>query len=248
MKNLGNKLYSLTVSNPTDSVKECTLFGSNSNLLSVNFGSDVNIKVVPTLVNASYLQVLQQSAHVPSQVNLIRIKSKNKKQLHRTIQHNTTNGIVDETRKMTTYSCDIIKEKGTKLYYIDIYVNIKVDGNTMFKLFVDKKTEFTIELHGFLLDDFDKHTNKSFIKVLFSIISCQLQQGKDFVKAEEIFKMIKDVNQEEVWSHLTRLVSMNYVTIDYEKGYGVKLDFMKYDGTIDKILLTSMIKKSEISL
>lgn len=149
--------YNIIVKNNTNDVKKCNLFGFGSNIFRKNLGFDEGVEVKMGVSYVDYLFMLIQSAFQPFQVGLIRLRSKNLKQLSEviTITSKDANGQMCQIPLITANYVRpngigiFVDEEGKKLEendekYIDIYYQATVDMSTDLDLHILPNTELTL--------------------------------------------------------------------------------------------------------
>lgn len=152
--------YFIVVKNTTNEIKRCNLFGLGINIFSKNFGSDEGITIEMGQSNVNYLLMLIQSAFQPFETELIRLQSRNLKQL--------TEKITITSKEANGQSCHIplitanyvrpdgiglfVNEEGKELNesdekHIDIYYQIKIDMSTDLDLQILPNTELKLIIY-----------------------------------------------------------------------------------------------------
>ena len=121
--------YQVSITNTTGATGTAILFGYNKYLLTTNFGSAAGITVVPSQVNITYLELLQQSAGQPFETSLMRIQSSNTSQVTQvlTVTSKDANG-QECTIPIITQS--YFSANQFQATIIDVPFNLTIDANT----------------------------------------------------------------------------------------------------------------------
>lgn len=151
--------YCITIKNTTNEVKSCNLFGLGQNIFRKNFGSDEGVTVSMGVSYVDYLFMLIQSAFQPFETGLIRLMSKNTKQLEEiiTITSKDANGQMCQIPIITANYIKpdgigmFVDEEGNKLLEDDyknlnIYYVVRIDVSTDLDLKILPNTELQIYL------------------------------------------------------------------------------------------------------
>lgn len=241
-------LYEFEITNENKEERlTTTLFGMNQFLLTPNFGSATDIKVNPSRPDICYLEYLQQSASQPFKIDFIHFECENTKQLNEIFTYATrdANGqklevpvILQSYRK---FNDDNSKE-------LIVYDKKVIDGNAYYQFNVLPSTKLKIKIYG----KTNRYDYESF-NILSSLLSCQIQQGLDYVSVENIKKFIGETFHNGFYQNLLQeqlpsLFEKGY--IDLKDGlYGYKFKILKVDGTVAKeFTLTQVLKHSEYHL
>lgn len=228
--------------------KTVTLFGSNFHLLTPNFGSDKDVSVKPLHPNISYLEYLQQSAHQPCKIDFIRLESETLNQLYQIITYSTkdANGQLLQVPIITQSYRLATDENPNELMVSDRKV---IDGNSDFQFTILPDTKLKIKIYGKRSYSIDSQS----IDIINSLISCQIQQGLDYVSLPNLKKFIgeryyNDFYPNAIERELESLFDKKI--IDLKDGlYGYKFKILKVDGTVkNELTLTQVLKHSEFNL
>lgn len=242
-------LYEFEITNENkESHKKVTLFGMNYHLLTPNFGSYNDVFVKSFHPNISYLEYLQQSASQPFVIDFIKMESKNTRQLEQIIDYKTRDANGQELKIpiiLQSYrGCD--DESQNKLTVCDTKV---IDGNSEFSFYMLPDTKLKMRIYAKKSKSIDSDT----VSVLNSLLSCQIQQGIDFVSLENVKKFVGDkfdygFSKNKIETELFSLIEGGY--IDFRDGlYGYKFKILKIDGSVkDELTLTQVLKHSEYNL
>jgi hypothetical protein len=146
--------YCIVIKNNTNELKRCNLFGFGSNIFRKNFGSDEGVEVKMLVSNIDYLFMLIQSAFQPFETALIRLSSKNLKQLTEiiTITSKDANGQMCQIPLITN---NYIKPDGIGMFVdeegkelgeddykkLDVPYPMRIDMNTDLDLKILPNTE-----------------------------------------------------------------------------------------------------------
>ena len=146
--------YIIVIKNTTNEFKRCNLFGFGKNIFSKNFGSDEGVEVKMLVSNIDYLFMLIQSAFQPFETGLIRLSSKNVKQLSQiiTITSKDANGQLCQVPIITH---GYVKPDGIGMFvdvdgnelkedddkYLDVHYMVKVDMSTDLDIQILPNTE-----------------------------------------------------------------------------------------------------------
>ncbi len=152
--------YSIVIKNNTDSLKKCSLFGLAENIFKKNLGSDEGISVSMGVSYVDYVFMLIQSAFEPFETGVIRLYSKNLKQLHETITITSkdANGqmcqipLITENYIRPDGIGTVVDEDGKELgqdelKYIDIHYAVIIDVNTNFDLHILPNSELEVFIY-----------------------------------------------------------------------------------------------------
>lgn len=242
-------LYEFEITNNNkEAAKTVTLFGSNFYLLTPNFGSDKDVSVTPSHPNISYLEYLQRSAHQPCKIDFIRLESETANQLYQIITYSTkdANGQLLQVPIITQSYRNATDENPNELMVSDRKV---IDGNSDFQFNILPNTKLKLKIYGRRSHSIDSQS----IDIINSLISCQIQQGLDYVSLTNLKKFIgerycNDFYQNAIERDLESLFDKKL--IDLKDGlYGYKFKILKVDGTIAKELtLNQVLKHSEYHL
>ncbi len=241
-------LYSFDVINKNkESNKKVTLFGMNQYLLSKNFGSDEDVVIRPFKEDISYLQYLQHSASCPFIIDLIHLECSNASQITQIIHYTTrdANGQLLQIPIITQSYFSATQERNDELM---VYHKSAIDGNSYLQFDLLPDTILKVKVYG----KSSRFDYESF-NILNSLLSCQIQQGIDYVSLINIKKFIgesyyNDFYPDAIEKQLTSLFEKGYIDFK-DGGYGYKFKILKVDGTLKKELsLTQVLKHSEYNI
>lgn len=247
--------YSIDFENPTDKPLECVLFGCNDNLLKPNFGSDNQIKLNASQKDVSYIMALQQSSTRPIKTKMIKIVSDNFNQLSQimTITSKDANGQMAQIPLVTqSYMTNDVKN------VLQISYPLIVDAGTSLSFTVLPKTKGTMLFYSDKTKPSDNSINEKEINLINGILSCQIQQGVNYVTIDNALKFVKlyrdnkhDITSLNLTATLNKIIKSGIIKVDNENGYikyGVNFRISKIDGTIVDVDLLTALKKSEYKL
>lgn len=247
--------YSIDFENPTDKPLECVLFGCNDNLLKPNFGSNNSVIVNASQINVSYIMALQQSSSIPIKTKMIKIVSDNVKQLSNilTLTSKDANGEMAKMPIIThSYMTNDIKN------VLPFSYNAIIDGGTSLSFYIEPNTKGTMLFYSDKTKRSDNSINEKEINLINGILSCQIQQGVNYVTIDNALKFVKlhrdskyDITNLNLTSTLNKIVKSGMIKVDNENGiikYGVNFRISKIDGTIVDVDLLTALKKSEYKL
>lgn len=247
--------YSIDFENPTDKPLKCVLFGCNDNLLKPNFGSDNEIKLNASQKDVSYIMALQQSSTKPIKTKMIKIVSDNFNQLSQimTITSKDANGQMAQTPLVTqSYMTNDVKN------VLQISYPLIVDAGTSLSFIILPKTKGTMLFYADKTKPLDNSINEKEINLINGILSCQIQQGVNYVTIDNALKFVKlyrdnkhDITSLNLTATLNKIIKSGIIKVDNENGYikyGVNFRISKIDGTIVDVDLLTALKKSEYKL
>jgi hypothetical protein len=247
--------YSIDFENPTDEPLECVLFGCNDNLLKPNFGSDNEIRLNASQKDVSYIMALQQSSTKPIKTKMIKIVSDNFNQLSQimTITSKDANGQMAQTPLVTqSYMTNDVKN------VLQISYPLIVDAGTSLSFIILPKTKGTMLFYADKTKPLDNSINEKEINLINGILSCQIQQGVNYVTIDNALKFVKlyrdnkhDITSLNLTATLNKIIKSGIIKVDNENGYikyGVNFRISKIDGTIVDVDLLTALKKSEYKL
>lgn len=247
--------YSIDFENPTDKPLKCVLFGCNDNLLRPNFGSDNGIIVNASQKDVSYIMALQQSSSVPIKTKMIKIVSDNTKQLSSilSLTSKDANGQMAQTPIVTnSFMTNDVKN------VLPISYNAIIDAGTSISFDVEPKTKGTILFYSDKTKPSDNSINEKEINLINAILSCQIQQGVNYVSIDNALKFVKlhrdnksDITSVNLTSTLNKIIKSGMIKVDNQNGYikyGVNFRIAKIDGTLVDVDLLTALKKSEYKL
>ena len=227
--------------------KLVTLFGMNHYLLAPNFGSDKDVSIVPLREDLNYLEYLNQSAHHPFNVDLLKLESDNSKQITQiiTITSKDANGQLCQNLLITQI---YIKQNQDDVKKVDVSHPMIIDGNTNLQFNILPDTKLKVKIYGKTNTFLSNET----LNILNALLSCQIQQGSDFVSIENIKKFCGAIYNHGFYNSvdftLKNLFEKGF--IDFKDGlYGYKFKTLKVDGSTEKDLsLTKVLQRSEYNL
>ena len=247
--------YSIDFENPTDKPLKCVLFGCNDNLLKPNFGSDNEIILNASQKDVSYIMALQQSSTKPIKTKMIKIVSDNFNQLSQimTITSKDANGQMAQTPLVTqSYMTNDVKN------VLQISYPLIVDAGTSLSFIILPKTKGTMLFYADKNKPLDNSINEKEINLINGILSCQIQQGVNYVTIDNALKFVKlyrdnkhDITSLNLTATLNKIIKSGIIKVDNENGYikyGVNFRISKIDGTIVDVDLLTALKKSEYKL
>lgn len=247
--------YSIDFENPTDKPLECVLFGCNFNLLKPNFGSEDGIIVNASQKDVSYIMALQQSVSRPIKTKMVKIVSDNFMQLSKplTLISKDANGQMAQIPILTnSYMTNDIKN------VLPISYPIILDGTTSISFTIYPKTKGTMLFYSDKTKHSDNAINEKEINLINGILSCQIQQGVNYVTIDNALKFVKlhkdnksDITNLNLTSTLNKIIKSGMIKVDNENGiikYGVNFRISKIDGTIVDVDLLTALKKSEYKI
>lgn len=247
--------YSIDFENPTDKPLKCVLFGCNDNLLRPNFGSDNGIIVNASQKDVSYIMALQQSSAIPIKTKMFKIVSDNVKQLSSilTLTDKDANGQMAQIPIVTnSFMTNDIKN------VLPISYPIKIDGGTSISFYVEPKTKGTMLFYSDKTKPSDNSINEKEINLINAILSCQIQQGVNYVNIDNALKFVKlhrdnksDISNVNLTSTLNKIIKSGMIKVDNVNGYikyGVNFRISKIDRTLVDVDLLTALKKSEYKL
>lgn len=247
--------YSIDFENPTDKPLKCVLFGCNDNLLRPNFGSDNGIIVNASQKDVSYIMALQQSSSVPIKTKMIKIVSDNVKQLSSVlnITSKDANGQMAQIPIVTnSFMTNDIKN------VLPISYPVIIDGGTSISFYVEPNTKGTMLFYSDKTKPSDNSINEKEINLINAILSCQIQQGVNYVSIDNALKFVKlhrdnksDISNVNLTSTLNKIIKSGMIKVDNVNGYikyGVNFRISKIDGTLVDVDLLTALKKSEYKL
>lgn len=238
--------YSIDFENTTNKPLVCTLFGMNEHLLSKNHGSAKGIVVKPTQTEICYLEQLQQSSCMPFRTKMIKVISDNREQLLSvlTIKSKDANGSYMQNPLNTiAYMTDDVKN------VLPIAYHTIVNGNTQIQFTVQPKTKGTILFYAEkpnASDIIDELT----LDLFNAIMSCQIQQGLNFVSINNIARFKNNSTNGELvrLNKLIKIGMIKTVNENAEVKYGVNFRLLNVDGKIVDVDLLTALKKSEFDI
>ncbi len=247
--------YSIDFENTTDKPLKCVLFGCNYNLLRENFGSDNGIKISLSHKELSYIHALQQSQSRPIKTKMIKIVSDNVKQLSTVLSLTSkdANGQMCQIPIITnSFMTNDIKN------VLPFSYNARIDGGTSLSFYIEPNTKGTILFYSDETKRSDNSINEKEINLINGILSCQIQQGVNYVTIDNALKFVKlqkdnksDITNLNLTSTLNKIIKSGMIKVDNENGiikYGVNFRISKIDGTIVDVDLLTALKKSEYKL
>jgi hypothetical protein len=230
--------YSIDFENPTDKPLKCVLFGCNDNLLKPNFGSNNGVIVKASQINVSYIMALQQSQSRPIKTKMIKIVSDNVKQLSTVLSLTSkdANGQMCQIPIITnSFMTNDIKN------VLPFSYNARIDGGTSLSFYIEPNTKGTILFYSDETKRSDNSINEKEINLINGILSCQIQQGVNYVTIDNALKFVKlhrdskyDITNLNLTSTLNKIVKSGMIKVDNENGiikYGVNFRISKIDGT-----------------
>lgn len=241
-------LYCFEITNKNkEASKKVILFGMNQYLLTKNFGSDEDIIIKPFDKNISYLEYLQHSAVLPFKIDFMRLECSSASQITQIIRYTTrdANGQLMQVPIITQSYFTATQERADELM---VYHQSNIDGNSYFEFDMLPATTMKIKVYG-KTSRFDYES----LRVLNGLLSCQIQQGLDYVSLTNIKKFVGDDYHNDFYPNslekqLTTLFERGLIDFK-DGGYGYKFKLLKVDGTLKKELsLTQVLKHSEYNI
>lgn len=242
-------LYEFEIINENkESAKKVILFGLNQYLLTPNFGSEIGVKIVPDKHNISYLEYLQRSASQPFKIDFIRLESECVNQLMQIITYTTrdANGQLLQVPIITQSYRNATDENPNELMVSQQNV---IDGNSYFEFAMLPSTKLKIKIYG----KTNSFMDSAILSILNSVLSCQIQQGVDYVSVENIRKFTGNHFDDYFYKGTVEKLLSNLFEkgfLDFKDGlYGYKFRILKVDGTVSKELsLTKVLQHSEYNI
>ena len=236
--------YSINFENNTNKPLQCILFGMNAYLLSDNFGSDKGLKVSASQSDVSYLECIQQACHRPFETKMVKIISENFEQLKQPI-YITSKDANGQMLQIPVSTISYLSNDINKV--LPIVYPMKIDGNTNLGFTVLPKTKGTIEFYvnKNIISKIDDKT----MNLYNSILSCQIQQGLNYVSINNFSKFANSQPiTENMITTLFKKGMIKFIEENGEKKFGVNFRIVKIDGSILNVDLLTALKKSEIEL
>lgn len=247
--------YSIDFENPTDKPLKCVLFGCNYNLLAPNFGSDNGVILNASQKDVSYIMALQQSSSIPIKTKMVKIVSDNVKQLTSilTLTSKDANGQMAQIPIVTnSFMTNDVRN------VLPISYNMIIDGGTSLSFYIEPNTKGTMLFYSDRTKQSDNSINEKEINLINGILSCQIQQGVNYVTIDNALKFVKlhrdakyDITSVNLTSTLNKIIKSGMIKVDNENGiikYGVNFRISKIDGTIVDVDLLTALKKSEYKI